>query len=118
MPLDPRYSLAFEAIAADPNQLLIAAECDGALIGCLQLTFIPGLSNRGAFRGQIESVRVARGSRGSGIGHAMVAWVIAECRRRGCRTVQLATSKSRVDAQRFYASLGFKASHEGMKLAL
>ncbi len=48
----------------------------------------------------------------------MIEWAIAECRRRGCGTVQLTTDKSRLDAQRFYTSLGFAASHEGMKLEL
>jgi GNAT superfamily N-acetyltransferase len=39
-------------------------------------------------------------------------------KRRGCKTVQLTTDKSRKDAHRFYARLGFVASHEGMKLSL
>jgi hypothetical protein len=32
--------------------------------------------------------------------------------------VQLTADKQRPDAHRFYESLGFKASHEGMKLHL
>ena len=32
--------------------------------------------------------------------------------------VQLTTDKTRADAKRFYESLGFVASHEGMKLHL
>ena len=32
--------------------------------------------------------------------------------------VQLTTDKTRPEALRFYESLGFKASHEGMKLCL
>jgi len=67
--------------------------------------------------GQIESVRVARSRRGGGIGTAMFEWGIAECRRRGCSLVQLFTDKSRKSAHRFYERLGFKASHEGMRLA-
>jgi len=37
---------------------------------------------------------------------------------RGCRLAQLTTNRSRPDARRFYESLGFEASHEGMKLTL
>jgi ribosomal protein S18 acetylase RimI-like enzyme len=118
LPLDRRYLDAFAAIERDPNQRLVVAERDGAVIGCMQITFIPGLSRRGAWRGQIESVRVARALRGGGIGRAMFEWAIAECRRRGCSLVQLYTDKSRADAHRFYERLGFKASHEGMKLSL
>jgi GNAT superfamily N-acetyltransferase len=118
LPLDQRYLDGFAAIERDPNQRLVVAEQDGIVIGCMQITFIPGLSRRGAWRGQIESVRVARSRRGSGIGTAMFEWAIAECRQHGCNLVQLYTDKSRADAHRFYERLGFKASHEGMKLAL
>ena len=117
-PLNPRYLEAFAAIAADPSQFLVVAERSGDVVGCLQISFIPGLSHRGMVRGQIESVRVAAARRGHGIGGHMMRFAIAECRRRGCGIVQLATSKSRSDAQRFYAELGFVASHEGMKLTL
>jgi ribosomal protein S18 acetylase RimI-like enzyme len=118
LPLDRRYLDAFAAIERDANQMLVAVEQAGAVIGCFQITFIPGISRRGAWRGQIESVRVAREKRGAGLGTAMFEWAIAECRRRGCDLVQLYTDKSRKDAHRFYERLGFKASHEGMKLAL
>ena len=117
-PLDRRYLEAFAAIERDPNQLLAVAEQGGEVIGCLQLTFIPGLSRLGMWRGQIEAVRVAAAQRGSGVGRAMLRWAIEQCRARGCGLVQLTTDKRRDDAHRFYASLGFEASHEGMKLSL
>ncbi|MDB5679813.1 MAG: family acetyltransferase, partial [Sphingomonas bacterium] len=56
-PLDPVYAAAFAAIDSDPNQRLIVAEEDRAVIGTMQLSFLPGLLNRGAWRGQIEAVR-------------------------------------------------------------
>lgn len=118
LPLDRRYLDAFAALDADPNQLLVVAERDGAVTGCLQLTFIPGLSRLGMWRGQIEAVRVAASERGTGLGGAMVEWAIERCRERGCGLVQLTTDKTRADAHRFYERLGFVASHEGMKLSL
>jgi GNAT superfamily N-acetyltransferase len=117
-PLNPRYLAAFEAIERDPNQMLAVAERDGRVIGCLQISFIPGLSRLGMWRGQIEAVRVASGQRGGGLGKAMLTWAIEQCRARGCGLVQLTTDKCRPQAHRFYESLGFEASHEGMKLAL
>jgi ribosomal protein S18 acetylase RimI-like enzyme len=117
-PGDPAYAAAFAAIAADPNQLLAVAEQDGRILGCLQLTFLPGLSHRGAWRGQVESVRVAADQRGTGLGRRFLEWAVAQCRARGCAMVQLTTDKSRADARRFYESLGFAASHDGMKLTL
>lgn len=118
LPLNDRYTDAFAAIAKDPNQYLAVVEIDGELAGCLQLSFIPGLSRLGMWRGQIESVRVAASQRGEGLGRKMFEWAIEECRQRGCELVQLTTDKSRPDALRFYESLGFVASHEGMKLSL
>lgn len=117
-PPNERYRRAFEAIQRDPNQFLAVAECDGAVVGCLQITLIPGLSRQGALRGQIESVRVAASQRGTGLGSAMIEWAVEECMRRGCSLVQLTTDKTRADARRFYEKLGFKATHEGMKRAL
>jgi ribosomal protein S18 acetylase RimI-like enzyme len=118
IPLDTRYLDAFAAIARDPNQLLAVADRGGEVVGCLQLTFIPGLSRRGMWRGQIESVRISSSERGRGLGQTMFEWAVAECGRRRCGTVQLTTDKRRRDAHRFYAALGFEASHEGMKLSL
>jgi len=118
LPLSPAYEIAFDAIDKDPNQLLAVGDHGGDIVGCLQLTFIPGLSRVGLWRGQIESVRVASRHRGSGLGRKLFEWAIEECRTRGCGLVQLTTDKSRPDALRFYQSLGFTASHEGMKLDL
>ncbi len=117
-PLPQAYREAYAAIEVDPNNRLIVAEADGAIVACLQLTFIPGLSRLGAERAQIESVRVATSQRGAGLGRKLIEAAIAEARKHGSKIVQLTTDKSRADAHRFYASLGFVASHEGMKLSL
>lgn len=116
LPLNARYTAAFEAIDADPNQLLAVVDDDGAIVGCLQISFIPGLSRLGLWRGQIESVRIAASRRGDSLGRRMFTWAIDECRKRGCGLVQLTTDKARPDALRFYESLGFTATHEGLKL--
>ena len=116
--LDPRYREAFAVIETDPNQVLAVAEHDGQVIGVLQLSFIPGLTRRGMWRGQIEGVRVAAGERGGGIGHAFIEWAIEQCRKRGCGLVQLTSDKRRPAAHRFYEALGFEATHEGYKLTL
>ena len=117
-PPNSAYGAAFEAINRDPNQMLIVGDREGEVVACLQITFIPGLSRLGQWRGQIESVRIEPGSRGRGLGRKMFEWAIAECRKRGCGLVQLTTDKKRADAHEFYDSLGFNASHEGMKLTL
>ncbi|GAA3055780.1 GNAT family N-acetyltransferase [Rhizobium viscosum] len=118
-PVDLRYLAAFAAIEADPNQLLaVAADETDRVVGCLQLSFLPGLSRKGMWRGQIESVRIARGHRGSGLGSQFIEWAIACCAERGCGLVQLTSDKMRADSIRFYEKLGFVASHEGLKRSL
>ncbi|WP_420406310.1 GNAT family N-acetyltransferase [Nisaea sp.] len=118
VPVADCYQEAFTAIDQDGNQLLAVAEREGEIVGTLQLTFLPGLSHQGLWRGQIESVRVSSKIRGGGVGRQMLDWAIATCKARGCRIVQLTSDKSRTDAIRFYESLGFTASHEGFKLKL
>ncbi len=118
LPLDPGYRRAFAAITGDPRQIFAVMDDDGVIIGCLQITLIPGLSRRGMWRGLIESVRIASARRGQGLGRRLFEWAIEECRAHGCGLVQLTTDKSRPDALRFYRSLGFIDSHEGLKRPL
>jgi ribosomal protein S18 acetylase RimI-like enzyme len=116
-PLPPSYFRAFEAIEQDPNiQLVVAENGDGAVVGCLQLCILPGLSSQGASRALIEDVRVATHCRSRGIGEQMVRRAIAQARSRDCKLVELLTNNARVDAQRFYRQLGFQPSHVGMTL--
>lgn len=113
------YLAAFDQIAANPRTLLaVAQDGAGAVVGTLQLTFIPGLSNQGAELALVSTVRVASSLRGQGLGETMMQWAMDEARRRGCRHMELFTHMSRVDAQRFYERLGFEHSHAGMRRAL
>jgi len=115
-PLPQSYFKAFETLDRDPNIRLVVAEEGGAVVGCLQLCVLPGLSSQGASRGLIEDVRVAANRRSRGIGEQLVQWAVAEARAKGCKLVELLTHHTRVDAQRFYERLGFARSHVGMTL--
>ncbi len=112
------YVRAFEMVDADPAHLLVVATDGAQVVATLQLSFLPGLSRRGALRAQVEAVRVRRDHRNRGLGACLLEWAIEEARRRGCALVQLTTDRSRADAHRFYERLGFVASHEGLKLSL
>jgi len=112
------YLAAFEVIDADPHQFLAVARRDGRVVGTLQLTFLPGLSHRGATRAQVEAVRVHADERGSGLGSEMMAWAESEARGRGAAMLQLTSDAARDDAHRFYGRLGYTASHVGFKKRL
>jgi ribosomal protein S18 acetylase RimI-like enzyme len=115
-PLPPSYFQAFEVIENDPNIQLVVAEQDGAVVGCLQLCILAGLSSQGASRALVEDVRVASHCRSRGIGEQMLQWAVAEARAKRCKLVELFTHNTRVNAQRFYKRLGFQPSHVGMTL--
>jgi GNAT superfamily N-acetyltransferase len=108
----------FRAIAADPNHALYVAEWAGAPVGSFQLSFLPVVARRGAWRAIIESVRVAPGHQGKGIGAHMMRWAIARADERGCALVQLTSDVNRPDAHRFYERLGFAPTHTGFKRKL
>ncbi|HSZ40470.1 MAG TPA: GNAT family N-acetyltransferase [Trebonia sp.] len=116
--VEAAYWAAFDEIESDPRNRLIVAESAGAVIGTLQLTILPGLSRRGMRRALIEAVRVSSARRGQGTGRQLITWAVEEARRAGCGLVQLTSDKRRESAIRFYESLGFEASHEGLKLVL
>lgn len=112
------YTKAFDAITEDKNQFLVVVEREGRVVGVMQLSFIPGLSHKGAWRGQIESVRIHRDERGTGLGQKMFLWAIEMFKDHGCNLVQLTCDKSRNEAHNFYEKLGFRPTHIGFKLTL
>jgi len=118
-PLPASYCTAFAAIERDPNnELMVAVGENDHVIGVLQMTFIPSLTYRGAWRALVEGVRVAAPFRSTGVGRHLLLRAIQRARERGCHMLQLTSDKRRADAIRFYESLGFVASHEGMKMHL
>ncbi len=98
--------------------MVIVALDKEIIVGCLQLTIIPGLTHMGTLRAQIEGVRVSKPLRGKGIGESLIRHAIGLAQHAGCGIVQLNTDRTRVNAHRFYERLGFIPSHVGMKLNL
>ena len=117
LPLPKEYIEAFNNISMDSNQELIVVENSSSeIIGTLQLTFIQYLTYQGGIRAQIEGVRIKKDYRGEGLGKKMFEWAINRAKERKAHLIQLTTDKKRPEALSFYKDLGFKSSHEGMKL--
>jgi GNAT superfamily N-acetyltransferase len=113
------YVSAFHEIDDDDHQFLLAVRAGTVgIVGTMQLTIVPGLSRGGLSRLQIEAVRLAASTRGSGLGSALFDWAHDYGRRRGATLAQLTSDKTRSEAHRFYAKLGYEASHEGFKRRL
>ncbi|MDN3509555.1 MAG: GNAT family N-acetyltransferase [Candidatus Neptunochlamydia sp.] len=112
------YLDAFAKIDSDPNQYLMVLESDEEIMGTSHLTLMHSLTFAGSTRLQIEAVRVHSSARGQNIGQQMIEFAISWGKEHGAKIIQLTTNKERPDALRFYEKLGFKATHEGMKLYL
>jgi GNAT superfamily N-acetyltransferase len=117
IPLPDKYTIAFDKINSDNNQELIVVENDNSeIIGTLQLTFIQYLTYQGGIRAQIEAVRIRKDQRGIGLGKQMFEWAIKRVKQKNAHVLQLTTDKQRPKAITFYEDLGFKPTHEGMKM--
>jgi ribosomal protein S18 acetylase RimI-like enzyme len=115
-PLSNEYLVTFEAIENDNNNEIILACFEEKIVGFYQITYIPYLTYMGKWRALVEGVRVHKSYRKMGIGKELLQKAIEQAKQRGCHLIQLTTDKTRPDAIAFYNSLGFVASHEGMKL--
>ncbi|MGW0389672.1 N-acetyltransferase family protein [Streptomyces sp. NPDC003042] len=112
------HERAFADIEADPrNEMLVLTDGD-EILGCLQLTYVPGLGQEGQQRALVEAVRIRADRRGEGLGAEVMRLAVERARERGCGLVQLTSNKRRSAAHRFYERLGFARSHEGFKLPL
>ncbi len=118
MPLDKAYLNAFEAIDIDDNQYLMVVEQNNQIVGSCHISIMPSLTFTGTTRMQLEGVRVSAACRGQKIGEWMLQSAMKYGASRGAGIIQLTTDKKRVDAKRFYESLGLTATHEGMKVYL
>jgi GNAT superfamily N-acetyltransferase len=116
-PLSKPYLDAFEQINSDSNQeLMVVRDQSARIVGTFQMTFIRYLTYQGGIRAQVEGVRVHKDHRGRGIGRLIFTWAIQRAEKKGAHLLQLTTDKQRPEAIRFYESIGFKATHEGMKM--
>lgn len=109
------YRKAFAEIERDPRQRLLVLESDGRIVGTAVLIIIPNLSHRGRPWALAENVVVDETARSAGYGELLMRRALEEARTAGCYKLTLTSSKRRLDAHRFYARLGFRATHEGFR---
>ena len=99
----------FRRFATYPDYRLFVAEDQvGAVVGSFALLIMDNIAHLGAKSGVIESVVVDPAHQGKGVGRAMMAHAIAECRGRGCYKTSLSANLKREHAHAFYESLGFE----------
>jgi GNAT superfamily N-acetyltransferase len=116
--LSDNYLKAFDRIISDTNQELTIVEMNGEKVATFHLTFIQYLTHQGGLRAQIEAVRTNSNYRGQGIGTKVLDYIIDRAKQMGCNMLQLTTDRQRPEAIKFYETIGFVPTHEGMKLKL
>jgi L-amino acid N-acyltransferase YncA len=110
------YRRIYEQASIMPGHELIVAEEEGEVIGTMVLITVPNLSHHGLPWAIVENVVTDRRFQRHGIGRSMMEYAIDRAREAGCYKLQLASSKTRHEAHRFYESLGFEASAHGFRL--
>jgi GNAT superfamily N-acetyltransferase len=118
LPAD-RAAALFERLRAAPEQdLYVAADPVGAIVGTFLLVTIAKLSHGGAPAAVVDDVVVAAERQGQGIGRAMMREAMARARQRGCYKLMLSSNRLRTDAHAFYARLGFARHGVSFEVAL
>ena len=110
------YRRIYEQTSIMPGHEFIVAEEEGEVIGTMVLLIVPNLSHHGLPWAVVENVVTDQRCQRQGIGRSMMEYAIDRAREAGCYKLQLASSKTRHEAHRFYENLGFEASAHGFRL--
>ena len=98
----------FERMQRYPNYATYVAVLEGEVAGTFSLLIMHNLAHMGAPSGVVEDVVVHSRWRGQGVGRRMMRFAMERCREAGCYKLTLSSNRKRVDAHRFYESLGFQ----------
>lgn len=107
MPLT-RAERIFRAMARYPDYRCYLAMDGNEAVGTFTLLIFEALVHGGAREALVDGVVVAPERRGQGIGRAMLREAMRLAREAGCYKLALSSNNKRVDAHRFYESLGFE----------
>jgi RimJ/RimL family protein N-acetyltransferase len=95
------------AWAAEPEGEVLVAEAEGAVAGFAAVHRAPHFERAGA-RARVVALSVDSAHRRAGVGRRLMAAVEAWGAARSCVEVEVTSLRSRDDAQRFYAALGYE----------
>jgi GNAT superfamily N-acetyltransferase len=85
-----------------PGGQIVMAIADGERIGCCALVF----GKTGVF--EVAKMAVSERYRGQGIGRRLLEYTIAQARKLGAHTLELASNTKLANAVHLYESLGFR----------
>lgn len=94
--------------SAYPDYGLYVAEVGGAIVGTFCLVILDNIAHWGMPSALVESVVVASGQRGGGLGRAMMHEAFRLAQARGCYKLALSSNVDAKPAHAFYGRLGFE----------
>lgn len=91
-----------------PSLRVFVAIADDTVVGTYELLIMDNMAKRGRPSSIVEDVAVHPDFQGKGIGRTMMHHALDQSRVAGCYKLTLSSNLRRVDAHRFYDSLGFR----------
>ena len=110
------YERAFERMTYSPGLELLVLEEGGEVAGVVELLIVPNLSHSALPWAAIESLIVDERFRRKGFGRMLMDYAIKRAREAGCYKLVLTSNKKRLEAHKFYRSLGFEETSLGFRL--
>ena len=87
-------------------------EIDNVIVCSCNLTIIPNLTRGGKSIGLIENVVTHLNHRNKGLGKVIMNEAIEVAKNQGCYKVMLLSDSRRIEAHKFYESLGFSSDNK------
>jgi predicted N-acetyltransferase YhbS len=112
------YKRVFNQIGAFPNLELVVAEENSEVVGSLVLLIVPNLSHKGLPWAEVENVIVGETRRRTGVGRSLMEYAIKRAKEAKCYRISLSSDNRRLEAHKFYESMGFKGSSIGFRMSL
>ena len=115
-PTAEEFRRVFNEISALPGYSLLVAEEGGEILGTAVLAILPGMAHGVSPFAVVEYVVVDEKARRRGIGKLLMDDIVSRSKEAGCYKIMLTSDKRRIEAHKFYESLGFGASAHGFRL--
>ena len=111
--VDPGAAAAiFAHIRRNPDSIVAVAEQDGRVVGTGTLYLFRKFLYGGSIAAHIEDVAVAADRQRSGVGRAVIEYLLARAQKAGCYKTVLYCKD---DVLPFYRKLGFRHTTAGMR---
>jgi N-acetylglutamate synthase-like GNAT family acetyltransferase len=99
-------------ISTDTNTALFVIEVDGIVCGTALVSLCADVMFRAQPFAVVENVVVSAEARQKGIGKSLFREIEAFCLTCNCSKIMLLSAADRIDAHRFFASIGFAGSNK------